>query len=129
MWKDSNSKLEFNEVCIPELSTINSFSDTDNHKIKRKESFIYEVNTISLYDLLEKYNAPNQIDYLSIDTEGSEFDILNSFDFNGKYKILVITVEHNFTPKRNEIFELLSRYGYKRVYEEVSMFDDWYIKV
>ncbi len=81
-----------------------------------------------MYDLLEKYNAPNQIDYLSIDTEGSEFDILNSFDFNWKYKILMITVEHNFTLKRNEIFELLSRYGYKRVYEDVSMFDDWYVR-
>ena len=65
--------------------------------------------------LLTKYNAPKEIDYLSIDTEGSEFEILNNFDFD-RHQIKVITCEHNFTPMRSKIFDLLIRNGYARKY-------------
>ena len=76
--------------------------------------------------MLEKYNAPSLIDYLSIDTEGNEFDILLSHDFS-KYNFSVITVEHNYTEQREKIHKLLSKNGYLRKYKELSMQDDWYI--
>jgi FkbM family methyltransferase len=41
----------------------------------------YFVETISLNDLLSKNNI-KFIDFLSIDTEGSEYDLLNSLSFN-----------------------------------------------
>jgi hypothetical protein len=85
------------------------------------------VDTISLNDLLKKYNAPNIIDYISIDTEGSELDILNNFDFNS-YQFRVITCEHNYSSNRDKIYNLLSNNGYKRVMSDISQFDDWYIK-
>ena len=47
-----------------------------------KWSLKYKVKTISLEDLLVKYNAPNIIDYLSIDTEGSEYEILSKLDLS-----------------------------------------------
>jgi hypothetical protein len=78
--------------------------------------------------LLRKYKSPKYIDYLSIDTEGSEYEILNAFDFN-EYKFGIITVEHNYTPEREKIFTLLSSKGYKRMYQDISLFDDWYIKI
>ena len=127
VWKDSDSTLIFNETEIKVLSTINQFSNLDNWKDNRKLGKKYEVETISLNKLLNDNNAPHQIDYLSIDTEGSEFEILNNFDFT-RYSFNVITCEHNFTPQRNKIFSLLSKHGYKRVYENISQFDDWYIK-
>jgi hypothetical protein len=77
--------------------------------------------------MLKKYNAPKQIDYLSIDTEGSEFEILNSFNFD-LYDIKIITCEHNYTPMRKKIYSLLTKNGYDRKYSEYSQFDDWYVK-
>ena len=131
VWKDSKSKLLFNEVGYKnqnsELSTIDIFSRSDSHEDERKHGKKYEVNTISLNDLLKKYNAPIEIDYLSIDTEGSEFEILKKFDFNF-YKVKVITCEHNYTTTREKIFELLTKNGFKRVHQEFSLFDDWYIR-
>ena len=77
--------------------------------------------------MLIKYNAPKKIDYLSIDTEGSEYDILKDFDFN-KYDISIITCEHNFTDSRKKIYELLVSNGYVRKYSGASKFDDWFVK-
>jgi FkbM family methyltransferase len=128
VWRDSTSTLTFNQVApFAELSTISSFSDADSHKDIRKKGKIYEVKAISLNDLLKKYKAPKHIDYLSIDTEGSEYEILSHFDFS-KYTFEVITCEHNFTPMRDKLYSLLTRNGYQRVFEDISLFDDWYIK-
>ena len=103
VWIDSTSTLEFNEVS--ELSTVNSYSGKDIHKKARAKAKIYHVKSISLLDLLKKHQAPMTIDYLSIDTEGSEFDILNAFDFN-QYSFRVITCEHNHTANREKIYTL-----------------------
>lgn len=126
VWARSGETLRFTEPEAAELSTIRNYAGLDEHAAARFFGKIYEVNTISLLDLLKKYNAPKEIDYLSIDTEGSEFDILNAFDFDA-YKIKVITCEHNYTPMREKIFDLLSSKGYTRKYTEISYFDDWYV--
>ena len=97
VWRDSNSLLKFKEASSAEISTIASYSDKDYHRAGREGGQVYEVKTISLNDLLTKYNAPQEIDYLSIDTEGSEFEILSNFDFD-RHQIKVITCEHNFSP-------------------------------
>lgn len=126
VWSKTGEKLEFNEPDYPELSTINTFSSGDEHAQKREYGQKYIVNTISLLDLLEKYGAPKVIDYLSIDTEGSEYEILNAFDFD-KYKFRVVTCEHNYTPMRQKIYDLLTSKGYVRKFTEYSRFDDWYV--
>jgi FkbM family methyltransferase len=123
VYNKSNEKLSFLEASYPELSTLSSFKNIDSHNRKGKT---YEVETISLMDLLNKYNAPQVIDYLSIDTEGSELDILSNFEFE-YYKFKVITVEHNFTEQREKINQLLTSKGYKQVLKDISAFDDWYV--
>lgn len=82
--------------------------------------------TISLNDCLEKYNAPTIIDYMSIDTEGTEYEILSALDFN-KYKINYIAIEHNYQEdKREKIKKLFEEHGYSRYRE--NKFDDDYIR-
>jgi hypothetical protein len=87
----------------------------------------YDVKTISLEDLLDKYDAPAEIDYLSIDTEGSEYDILSALNFE-KYRFKVITCEHNYAAQREKIFSLLTENGYVVKHRELSLFDDWYVR-
>ena len=67
------------------------------------------------------------MDYLSIDTEGSEFEILAKFDFD-KYEFEIITCEHNYTDAREKLHRLLTSKGYVRKFEDISLFDDWYTK-
>lgn len=105
---------------------IADYADADNHAQKRAayraRGEILELTTISLEDFLLKHDAPREIDYLSIDTEGSEYDILAAFPFD-RWTIRLITVEHNFTPMRDDIHTLLASHGYERT---EAQWDDWY---
>lgn len=128
VWKDSSSKLLFNETAMAEFSTIDLLSNRDVHRGHRENGGKYVVDTISLNDLLSKHEAPSVIDYLSIDTEGSEYEILSCLDFE-RYSFRVITCEHNYSKQRNSIYKLLTKHGYVRKYEGISQFDDWYVKL
>lgn len=103
-------------------------AEVDEHNLKRQafrdvgETAI--LTTISLHDFLTAHNAPNKLDYLSIDTEGSEFSILEKFPFN-QWDIKFITVEHNFTEQRPMIRKLLGSHGYQC---HEAQWDDWYFK-
>ena len=80
---------------LGELSTIDSYSNADDMAhFRKKHSKKYNVETITLNDLLEKYN------------------------------IKIITCEHNYSVRREKIFSLLSSKGYKRKYSEFSRYDD-----
>lgn len=127
VWSESNKKIEFREVDIPELSTTSQYLASDYHVKDRSSNTAYSVETVSLHDLLIECNAPKTIDYLSIDTEGSEYEIIKNFDFD-QFNIEVITIEHNHTPQREKIFDLLTAKGYIRRFPEISDFDDWYVK-
>lgn len=84
------------------------------------------VKTVSLNDLLDRHHAPDRIDYISIDTEGAELDILSTFDF-ARRQVDLFTIEHNFIPERAGVQALMTANGYVRRFPEFSRFDDWYI--
>jgi FkbM family methyltransferase len=128
VWTKTGERLRFLEASDAELSTIDPFANRDAHSTTRMTNEKYEVETVSLTDLLRTHNAPREIDYMSIDTEGSEYPILLHFDFEA-FDVGVITVEHNYVEKdRNQIKELLNSKGYRRVFEKFSQWDDWYVK-
>ena len=113
----------------PELSSMAAYAYSGDIHVERrlKNSLRYMVETVSLNQLLSHYNAPSDMGYLSIDTEGSELAILQQLDFN-KYKFRIITAEHNYNEeKRTALFNLLVGHGYRRVFEDVSKWDDWFV--
>lgn len=105
---------------------IAGFAHEDSHAGKReayrRNGAVGRLTTISLHDFLKQHGAPRTIDYLSLDTEGSEFDILRTFPFD-QWHIELITVEHNFTPRREDLHTLLQDRGYHRTPQQ---WDDWY---
>src|SRR5205085_2122194 len=115
-------------VAKGELSRMADFDPADGHEARRQQSGVLtEVQTISLNDLLAEAAAPARIDYLSVDTEGTEYEILSAFDFE-RWDVRAITVEHNGTAAREKIHDLLSAHGYRRQWPHLSRFDDWYRK-
>jgi FkbM family methyltransferase len=129
VYSESNLTLDFSETSDAMLSTLTPHLKSDMHGETRINNPIesYPVTTISLNDLLAYYNAPLEIDYLSIDTEGTEYEILKNFDFK-KYKVKIITVEHNYKKDvRTNLFILLSMNGYELCHFELTFGDDWYI--
>jgi len=127
VWSESGKSVTFNQPAIALHSTIDSYSDGDLHADTRKDGRRYPVETVSLNDLLTYWNAPRRIDYLSVDTEGSELDILTAFDF-AAWDVRLITVEHNHSDKRQPIHDLLAANGFRRKFEALSQVDDWYVK-
>jgi FkbM family methyltransferase len=126
VYSATGENVSFSENYIGELSGITEFTGDDHHGLINRTTTSYQVETVSLLDLLNQHNAPKHIDFLSVDTEGSEFEILNAFDFS-KYTFGAITVEHNFSETRSKVLNLLLANGYRQVYPELSDFDDWFV--
>ena len=123
----SGESVSFSENYLGELSSITKFASPRKQGILNRTLASYQVETVSLKDLLDFHKAPKFIEFISIDTEGSEFEILNGFDFQG-YSFGAICVEHNFGPTRELIKSLLTKNGYTQVHADLSEFDDWYIQ-
>jgi FkbM family methyltransferase len=95
------------------LSTLKKYSDLTDHN--RDHYIEYTVDTITFTDLCRKYLSGNKIDYLSIDTEGSELEIIVSIDFD-LFDISVISVEHNNNPQKlSHIQSILTKKNYVEV--------------
>ena len=101
--------------------------DIDKHHKKTENKKIVKVMTKTLTNILNENNAPKYIEYLSIDTEGSELKILQGIDFD-KYRFGYINIEHNnVEPKRSQMKDLLIKNGYKYMGE--NKWDDIYVLI
>ena len=123
----SGRTVRFRCTADPEFSGI-AERHADLHAEKSAGEFReIEKVTLSLHDLLTQNDCPSVIDYLSLDVEGAEFEILQPFDFSSR-TIRCLTVEHNWTATRDNVFDLLTENGYVRVFEHLSQWDDWYVR-
>jgi FkbM family methyltransferase len=129
----TGNQVEFKEVDeqLGLSGVVEHFHDKDWAVKVRAQSQgpVYTVSTVSLNDLLEQHQAPSNIDYISIDTEGSEYLILKNFNFK-KYSVGFFSVEHNNVDTvRTDIKELMEQNGYVRILSEQSEIDDWYVPI
>jgi hypothetical protein len=85
-----------------------------------------QLETITLAQLDAEYHLPAHIDFLSIDTEGSDLEILESLDFQA-HTFGAIMFEHNYENwVRHCASELLGRHGYE-LYKALVI-DDIYVR-
>ena len=101
---------------------INIISNNQSSKTKS-----LNLKTITFSDIVPK---DTDIDYLSIDIEGGEMDVLESIDFS-KYKIKVISVENNSPDKINfELFFKKKNYSFfDRVGQDEIFFNNDFFKL
>lgn len=133
VWSKSGEKLDFFVSDRGELSTIEQFRHSDessmgaNTQQRNRSGKTVSVSTISLNDLIESEFPETPPSYISVDTEGSELDILKAFDFK-IFAPVVLTVEHNHTKAEQRIDKLLAKNGYQRVFRKITTFDAWYVR-
>lgn len=125
---ESGATIEFLQTPLAMLSTIAKYKDGDLHAHERGNGVSYGVETVSLNEIFESYFPDGEIDYLSIDTEGSEEEILKGFDFN-RFSFNFASIEINSDHEKGiRINEIMNNNGYRRVLKNVSEFDDYYVK-
>jgi FkbM family methyltransferase len=113
---------EFKEYSTLEMSG-------ENDHINREKATLQRINTITFDQLAEMNDLPLDIDYISIDTEGSEFEILSCIDLK-KFNVSVFTIEHNYDViRQNKLKDYLFAYGYKLFNPRLSHFDYWFYKI
>lgn len=99
--------------------------------------FSYIVDAIRIDDVLRQNDAPNNIDYISLDVEGGEYNVLLGFPFS-EYEVILWTIEHNLHAKttnrilKANIQNIMNKNGYKIVRENVGTsplypMEDWFI--
>lgn len=132
IYSETGKKLDFFVSEAGVLSTLEEFRESDissmpgNTRARNASGYKCEVNSISLNDVILKYFDGTKIDYMSVDTEGSELLILKHFDF-ARYAPKVVTVEHNFTDSEQELDDLFFQNNYQRFFKGFSQFDAWYV--
>lgn len=125
VYRESGRILDF--VASQEIGTLEEFADSDGYARHRRQAVaekgLIQVETITFNEIAAMGDFANGFDYVSLDTEGSELDILRSIDL-ARHRVPLFTIEHNFVePRREEIRLLLAQAGYDRL--NVG-FDDWY---
>ena len=127
VYSETGINLQFQETELPELSTLSEFSAKDIHKNNRIPVKLYEVETVTLRDLLTQNESPRRIDYLSIDTEGSEIEIMSGFNFD-EWDIRFVSVEITSELKLREVTEIMAQCGYRQILIEFSEWEAWFLK-
>jgi FkbM family methyltransferase len=125
VYSHSGQNVEF--LCETGAGEFSGLVGSVNRRDSRAPHEVIKVATVSLTDLLREHGAPTVIDYISIDTEGSEFEILQGLDFK-QFRPLVLTIEHSYDqPKLARIQALLAAEGYRQVLAPLSQFDAFFL--
>ncbi|BDC34791.1 hypothetical protein Noda2021_07490 [Candidatus Dependentiae bacterium Noda2021] len=117
---------------LEELSGLKKFFDEEPHRWEVVNRYlattpgsyytILDLPVVTFNDTMKKHDI-SYIDYLSIDTEGSEIDIIKSIDFDA-VKIFAISIENN--ENTMDAHDILAAKGFTFI-KKIGGFDDLYI--
>lgn len=100
---------------------IDKNTDNESKYFASEHKDIVKVKTKTLYSILKAQNAPNVIDYFSLDVEGAEERVLSTFPFN-EYIFNCLTIER----PGKKLKEILGLNGYILI-KEIPGLDAFYI--
>jgi len=117
-------------IVVGQLSSIRGYEDRDFHADTRRNSTVRStVRCIELDEVVRRLApARGEIDYISMDTEGTEVPILQRFGFsNGP---LTFTIETNSrADDEAAIRAILHKKGYKEPFSHnISRTDLWFVR-
>ena len=79
------------------------------------------IKSMKINSLLEKYEVPNYIDFISMDIEGAEPSVLNNWDW-GTYKVKLWCIEN-----ASKYIDLFEKNGYECLNPNQKDFDEYKI--
>ena len=89
----------------------------ESHKELINETYEREVEVLTLTKILKEkvegtpFENIKKIDFISVDTEGTELDVLKGFDFE-QFDVKLFVIENNYEDKEIELF--MQSKGYKK---------------
>lgn len=95
----------------PEFSRNSNLEKKSKHRLFKTTGRSITVESWPLAEIFEKNNSPKLMDFMSIDVEGFELQVLESNDWN-KWRPNFIAIEHNFRQDRQKIIEFMVKCGY-----------------
>ena len=106
------------------LSTISTNKEV--HERIKSHGFVttsVQVRSMTLDRILMDAHIDREIDFISIDVEGHEYEVLNGFSV-GKWKPFIILIEDNSNFENNTVNSYLKTFGYVRFMR--TGVNDWY---
>jgi len=126
----NKSNVPFTVFDIGEKNIMSSVSglEPDQRLVEQHEHIINDMRQINvevrtLNTILSENNVENNIDFISIDTEGTELDVLKGLDLTW-WNIPLLVVENNFNDP--EIEDYLKSFGYQK--DARWKINDFYLK-
>jgi FkbM family methyltransferase len=96
-----------------------------NNKIRNRKKIV-TVPSMGIKDLITQQKI-RSIDYLNVDIEGGELELIKAFPFN-YCKVHLVTIEHNFRDHdQREIYEFLKLNSFRRVLNDQTEWDGFYV--
>lgn len=125
-----NESVDFNVFIIGKNNIMSSISGlvvddklVDSHKHLIRDNYKIKVPVKRLDNILESQGYDKEIDFISVDTESSELDVLKSIDLS-EWNVKILVVENNHNDPDIEIY--LGQFGYKK--DRRYKVNDFYVR-
>jgi FkbM family methyltransferase len=129
----SNSNYLFNELISNKEEELDFYIDIDlpavsgvkidipekNKNVWFKHSETLKIKPKKLTDIIKQTNI-TYFDYMSLDCEGHELDVLESWDFSIPIYIIIIEMSNYNLEKENKIYEIMKHNHYKILFQHKS---------